>query len=298
MIAKNATLIITHSAPDLDAIGFVYSARKVFSFEVPVECKTPTREDLHDSNVIVGDIGLQGYEDIGHNPALNNFDHHFSRADRSATFLFNNTYHALRQDIVDYIEDVDLHGGDEKSDTTLKVATIGIRVLHDGEDLVILAEGGRLLKWLEETAHEPGKMSGTLTETAQGYLKTGQEEVRLIREELKTMRRFTTSKGRTVGYLKTRSPVFSVAKEEMFALGIDIAVVYHPVKNRYSIARKALGAERINLEGIIEALNAAEWHRGLPRDQHWGGHEDRIGSPRSGSILSADEVLNIVKATL
>lgn len=30
MISRAATLILTHPTPDLDAIGFVYSARKVW----------------------------------------------------------------------------------------------------------------------------------------------------------------------------------------------------------------------------------------------------------------------------
>jgi len=57
-MTRKAALIITHSNPDLDAIGFVYSARKVFGSKVPVECRVPTRQELEDPTVIVGDIGL------------------------------------------------------------------------------------------------------------------------------------------------------------------------------------------------------------------------------------------------
>ena len=107
---RAATLILTHATPDLDAIGFIYSARKVFGAETSVTCRPPTRAELEDPAVIVADIGLPGCEEIGHSPALNNFDHHYSHADRSATFLFNQKYGALREDIVAYIDAVDIAG--------------------------------------------------------------------------------------------------------------------------------------------------------------------------------------------
>ncbi len=90
-------------------------------------------------------------------------------------------------------------------------------------------------------------------------------------------------------------------KEEMFALGIDLAVVYSSTKDRYSIAGNVRRGQDVRLkqEGLVKALNAAEWDRGMPREREWGGHEDRIGSPRpSGSLLTPDKVLQIVKVTL
>jgi len=297
-----ARLIITHRDPDLDAVGFVYSARKVFGPEVPGECRLPMPEEMRDPTAIVGDIGLPGYEDIGHSPVLNNFDHHYSHVeDRSATWLFNREYDALRQDIVKYIDNVDIAGGNEDLETTLKVAMVGIRVQHYGADLEILVHGCRLLEWHERSGQVPGDMSGTLPGDILAFLQLGQEELRQIREELATMRRCTTNRKRTVGSLVTRSPVFSVVKDEMFALGIDIAVVYSSTKDRYSIASNTRGSKQINLkqEGLANALSTEEWNRRLPSERRWGGHEDRIGSPRpSGSLLSGDEVLRIVKAIL
>ena len=301
-MAPTAGLLITHRDPDLDAVGFVYSARKVFGLEVPVECRPPTPPEMRDPTVIVGDLGLPGYEDIGHSPALNNFDHHYSHIeDRSATWLFNQVYDALRQDIVEYIDAVDIQGGKEDSEVTLKVAMVGVRVQHYGADPEILAHGCRPLKWLEETGRAPDDISGLPQRELDGFLQLGQEELRRIREELAAMERCTTKRGRMVGYLMTRSPVFSVVKEEMFALGIDLAMVYSLTKDRYSIAGNVRGGQSVRLkqEGLVKALNAAEGSRGMPAEREWGGHEDRIGSPKpAGSFLSADEVLRIVRATL
>ncbi len=301
MATDHATLILTHPTPDLDAIGFFYSARKVFGGATPVACRTPTREELADPAIIVGDIGLPGCEEIGYSPLLNNFDHHYSHADRSASFLFNQRYGALRPDIVAYIDAVDLVGGPEEADATLKVATVGVRVRHAGDDLATLAHGGRLLHWLEDTGTPPDDLSGPLPADIEDYLRSGQAELRRIRTELAAMQRSTTSGGHTVGYLVSASPVVSIVKEELFALGLDIAIVYNPATRRYAIAANVRGASPINLKrgGLADELNAEEWRRGTPPEQRWDGHDDRIGSPRpAGSRLTGDEVLTIVRAAL
>ncbi len=299
---RAATLLLTHPTPDLDAIGFVCAARKVFGSDTPVTCRPPTRAELEDPAVIVGDIGLPGCEAIGYSPALNNFDHHYRHADRSATCLFNQKYDALRRDIVAYIDAVDITGGQEEAETTLKVATIGVRVRHNGHDGAILTAGGRVLQWLEETGQLPGDITGAVPDDLQDCLATGQAELRRIQgAELPAMQRSMTRKGRTMGYLVSASPVVSIVKEEMFALGLDIAIVHNPAARRYAIAANVRGATPINLkrEGLADALNAEEWRRGTPPEQRWDGHDDRIGSPRSaGSLLNKNEVLTIVRAAL
>jgi hypothetical protein len=95
--------------------------------------------------------------------------------------------------------------------------------------------------------------------------------------------------------------VVSIVKEELFALGLDIAIVHNPATHRYAIAANVRGAESVNLKraGLADALNAEDWRRGLPSEQRWDGHADRIGSPRpAGSLLRGDEVLAIVMVTL
>ncbi len=296
------TLLLTHPTPDLDAIGFVYAARKVWGAGTPAACRAPTEAELADPAVVVGDIGLPGCEAIGYSPALNNFDHHYSYAERSATWLFNRTYGALRDDIVAYVDAVDTTGLPEAAGAaTLKAATVGVRVRHNGDDPAILAAGGRLLQWLEETGQLPGDMT-CVPDDLQDYLTTGQAELRRIQEaELPTVQRITTRQGRAAGFLVSASPVVSIVKEEMFATGLEIAVVYSSTTNRYSIAANVRGASPINLKrgGLADALNAEERRRGAPPEQRWDGHDDRIGSPRpAGSLLDGDEVLTIVRAAL
>jgi len=96
-----APKLITHKHPDLDAIGFVYSARKRFGQEVDFELvETPSLQQLENPEVIVGDVGLKSHPELGYNPALNNFDHHYGSAERSALYLFNQVYHTLSEELV------------------------------------------------------------------------------------------------------------------------------------------------------------------------------------------------------
>jgi hypothetical protein len=170
MTATPPTLIITHHDPDLDAAGFAYSARKAFGQSVPAKCRFPTRAELEDPAVIVGDIGLAGAEEIGHSPTLNNLDHHHSQAERSATWLFNQTYHALRDDIVAYIDAVDTRGLVETTELTLNVAMAGIRVARRGECLPTLEGGSALLRWIEDSEQDPANLKVSFPDPVAGHL--------------------------------------------------------------------------------------------------------------------------------
>ena len=296
-----ATLIVTHGNPDLDAIAFIYSARKAYGSTVPIECRSPTCDELGDPTVIVGDVGLPGCEDIGYNPTLNNFHHHYSSAEQSATLLFNGTYHSLNDDIVKYVDTVDTQGLRETTEFTLKVAVVGIRVRYKGDDLRILMSGGDLLQWIEQTEQDPRNLQPPIPPAVQSILQGGQTEMREIERELEGMEPTQTASGRSVGYVATRSPVFSVVKEEMFSRRVDIAVVHDPAKRRFSIACDLQHMKEGSLKRspLIQALYNAECAQGLSRDQAWGGHRDRIGSPRpNGSLLSREEVLQQVMAHL
>jgi len=57
-------------------------------------------QQLENPEVIVGDVGLKSHPELGYNPALNNFDHHYGSAERSALYLFNQVYHTLSEELV------------------------------------------------------------------------------------------------------------------------------------------------------------------------------------------------------
>ncbi len=260
----------------------------------------PSREELEDPDVIVGDIGVPGCEAIGHRPEINNFDHHYSNATRSATFLFNEYYHAMREDLVDYIDQVDTRPCPEESESTLRVAVAGIRVCHrhaKGKDHVVLDASADLLSWIERTGCQPDALGATcLPPHMLTYLDEGREELRRIRDEVLKMGKDYTLAGRQLGYVVTSSTVFSLVKEEMFAAGPEIAVAHNPAERRYSLVFNPTQVRGINLRdgNLLPSLNAMEHEKGAPQDNLWGGHEDRIGGPRAGSFLEPDEVLSVV----
>lgn len=301
-MSRFARLIITHSNPDLDAVGFVYSARKVFGSAVPVECREPTRTELEDSAVIVGDTGLPGAEEIGYNPSLNNFDHHYSHAERSATQLFNDTYHAMRDEIVAYIDAVDTQWVTEMHPSTLKVAIAGVRVTYRGESLAVLADGCRLLQWVEESQQKPDALNGPFPDDMAGHLQAGADEMSRIEAEMAGLEQSVTASGYHLGFVTSRSPVVSLVKEQMFAQGLEIVVVHDPTRRRYAIASNQARLKGLDLRatGLSDALNVLEREHGLSAEAWgWGGHADRLGGPRpDGSRLCPDDVLAIVRAKL
>ncbi len=301
MRPAQVSLIVTHPDPDWDVVGLVYSARKALGATIPVEFRDPTPAELEAPRVLVGDVPLAGAEALGNRPDLNNFDHHGNDAEHCATWLFNRAYPVLRPDLVAYIEELDLGRGSPTSEPCFKLAMVGIRVLHAGHDPAILAAGCQLLAWIEATGQNPSRFSGALPGAVAGYVQTGLDELRRIRELMGRMRRSVTRHGRSVGSLVARAPLFSIAKEEMLALGIDLAVVHDPWKKRSSVKsnrRSSIPADFRDV-GLAAALNAAEHMRGLPENQLWRGHEDRIASPKGGgSTLALEDVLAIVEELL
>lgn len=293
----SVALIITHENPDLDALGFVYSARKKFGFHVPVECRRPSRGELENPEVVVGDVGLPDCLELNYNPSLNNFDHHFGCAKNSATFLFNQEYNVLRRDIVSYIDDVDLGRRREEAEVNLNVAIAGVRAVHYGNDAEIVGEGCWVLKYIEDECIRPDRLPEDLPEKLRAYVQAGLEELERIREELARMVQFRTGRGRSAGYVQTSSKIFSLVGDILLAgnPALDIVIVHNPSQKRYSIRSNTSKSNWVNLleEGVIESLNEAE------RQGRWGGREDRVGSPRpDGSSLSCREVLEILKGKL
>lgn len=299
-----ALLIVTHENPDLDAIGFVYSAKKKFDSNIQVECRRPSRMELKDPKVIVGDVGLPDCAELGYNPALNNFDHHFGCAKNSATFLFNQKYHVLREDIVSYIDDVDLGRRRDETKVNINVVMAGIRISYENDDVRIVNEGCDFLKYIEEENLKPNDLPENLPEKFQPYVQIGLNELRRIEGELIGMISFKTDTGRLIGYVQTSSKTFSLVGDIVLTNNpkLEVILIHNPGKKRYSIRSNTFKSEWVNLTNrvkLIELLNEAEWSKGLPHEQKWGGREDRIGSPKpSGSLLSPEEIVNILKRSL
>jgi hypothetical protein len=288
--------IITHKNPDLDAIGFVYSARKKFGYDTTFELvEAPTLHHLENPGVIVGDVGLKSHPELGYKPALNNFDHHYSTAERSATYLFNHTYPVLYKELVNYIDEIDTAKTTKRARNSLKVVIAGIRVKHKSDDKGIIEEGCKVLDWLENTAADLYSLTSVPADI-ENYLRIGLQEMARIEKEVGGCVIYTSKKNRKIGYLISTCPVKSIVKEEMYANGIDIAVLHYPSKRTFAIG--CCLQKEIDLKTeIATELNRLEQEKG--QSEEWGGHPDRIGSPReTGSLLTKTEIIDVIQRSL
>jgi hypothetical protein len=291
--------IITHKNPDLDAVGFVYSARKKLEHEFSFELvEVPSLQQLKDPEVIVGDVGLRSHPELGYNPSLNNFDHHYGSAENSATYLFNQVHHSMSEKLVDYIDEVDTAKSRVGERNSLKVVIAGIRVIHKGRDNEIIEEGCEVLDWIENTDAEPHSLT-YLPSHIEKYLHRGLQEMERIEKEVEGCEVYTSEKNRKIGYLISTCPVKSLVKEEMFAKGIDIAVVHYPSKRSFAIGCCLQTAKDVNLEDeIASELNRLEQGKGQSKET-WAGHPDRIGSPKEiGSLLTKAEIIDVIISCL
>ena len=292
--------IITHKNPDLDAIGFVYSARKKFGRDIGFELvNAPSLQQLKMPEIIVGDVGVDSHPELGYKPSLSNFDHHYGAAERSATYLFNRCHSVLSKRLVDYIDEVDTgeSGGSERK--SLKVVVAGVRVMCNGEDNKIIEEGCKLFDWMEDTDADPYHLT-SLPSHLMGYLERGLQEIERIEREIEASEICISKKNRRIGYLISTCPIKSLVKEEMFARGIDIAIIHYPSKQTFSIGCNLQTTNDVDLEKeVASELNCLEKKKGMPKEYTWGGHPDRIGSSRErGSLLTKDKVVEVIQQNL
>ncbi|MBO3842948.1 MAG: hypothetical protein FGF48_11140, partial [Candidatus Brockarchaeota archaeon] len=176
------------------------------------------------------------YPELGYNPDLNNFDHHYGCAGNSATFLFNQKYNVLPKDIVSYIDAADLGKKRNEEKMNLNVAIMGIRIMCDSDSKVV-DEGCKVLEYLEKTYHKPSSLPERLPDWLQIYTQVGMNEVQKVEKELGGIRLFVTGKGRQAGYMESSSKNFSRVGEMLFTTHpeLEVAVVHNPAKKRFSI---------------------------------------------------------------
>ena len=256
-------------------------------------------EQLKNPEIIVGDVGLKSRPELGHNPPLNNFDHHYRAAEGSATYLFNQAYHTLSEKLVHYIDEIDTSKSHKAKRNSLKIIIAGIRVIHQGHDEKIIEEGCKVLDWIENTDADPRHLTSP-SSYIESYLQKGLQQIERIEKEIEGCEVYASEKNRTIGYLVSSCPVKSLVKEEMFTKGINIAVVHYPSKQVFAIGCCLQTAKDIDLEKeIASELNRLEQRKGLPKEYTWGGHPDRIGSPRKiGSSLTKDEIIEVIQQNL
>lgn len=123
----------------------------------------------------------------------------------------------------------------------------------------------------------------------QQYIFAKQENDRKIAEALKSACWETTRSGKTLGCLET--PLIK-APSALYDKGAEIVVALNPEFGQPPIRKFTIAGNGIRVDAALSMLNALE--------PGWGGPATRtlIGSPRRGSKLSMETVVQIVKETL
>lgn len=155
--------------------------------------------------------------------------------------------------------------------------------LHRGVEILNSLIGGELVhsKWVRQDPF------GTI-EGFSEYAAAKSENNRLVREAVTSASWTITNKERKLGYLETD---FFGAPGSLYGVGAEVVVVFAPNFGEPPVRKFTIAGNDVRVDSALAELNAIE--------PGWGGPATGtiIGSPRSGSSLTLDSVVEIVKRT-
>lgn len=148
-----------------------------------------------------------------------------------------------------------------------------------------LHKGVQILKDLVQRGQDPyGTIKGFDL-----YAEAKAENNRQVTKAVESARWTNTKAGRKVGYLETD---FFGAPGVLFGAGAEIAVAFSPRFGNPPVPKFTIAGNGVRVDEVLSALNALE--------QGWGGPATGtiLGSPRSGSSLTLEQVVEIVRKNL
>lgn len=101
-----------------------------------------------------------------------------------------------------------------------------------------------------------------------------------------------SASGRKVGYLThehNQVPVFG-GIGTLYRKGCDVAIIFDPAFGTTAVRKFTIAGNGIAVSGILPVI--------IELEEGWGGREAIIGSPRYGSNLPEQSVLEIALACL
>ncbi len=252
-----------------------------------------TPNDLADPSVLCIECGGSGQTD------LNNFDHHDTSTDlppasRQAVAITGGDLSL--QWLVAYVGLNDTVGPEalkrisglkEGAFPTLSGVFSGMRLLtEDPKDQLI--KGMDIFRLVLERRIDPFGMMPELAEW-QGYIEAKRRNDEGLKRAEGEALLFTTEGGLPAGYLQVDSVgAFGI----LYRSGCRVGIVHNPRFGRPPVKKYTIGGDGIKVDSLPLFLNA--------RDPGWGGpaHGTIIGSPRGGSYLRPEEVIELVKKHL
>lgn len=240
--------------------------------------------DLVDPTVVCIEVGGSGQVD------RNNFDHHDCAGPLEPAceqaFAAKGGDDDLER-LVKYVSTIDSTGGTsefEKTQPPYLSSVFSGMLLSNPEPTQQLWNGIKIFATVLNKKIDPFGTMPPLEEW-QEYIKAYESNARLGNSVRAMVKSFTTTGGLRGGFVETD---YIGAPGLIYSLGYDAAVVCHPRYGLPPVRKFTIAGKDINLEHLKSALNALE--RG------WGGSSSGtiLGSPRNGSKLSLQEVVNVV----
>ena len=145
--------------------------------------------------------------------------------------------------------------------------------------------GVELLDEIVQTGQDPfGTIRGF-----DSYAEAKAENNRQVAEAGRKAEWSVTRSGRKLGYLETD---FYGAPGVLYGLGAEVVVAYAPRFGNPPVPKFTVAGNDVRVDSALQRLNELE--------PGWGGPATRtiIGSPREGSRLSLEDVVEVVKAAL
>lgn len=237
---------------------------------------------LNDPEVICIEVGGSG---TAH---LNNFDHHnfegeIGTACEQAYHKMGTEEKSLKK-LVDYVSAVDMNPKSlsPKDFPTLSDVFSGM-LLTNKDPKEELFTGMEVFKEVLDKKIDPFDTMPPLPEWV-GYIEAKKKNDEEVKEAVKKASFVTSKNGLKIGYVE--ATVFGVIGE-LYDSGCDVVVAYHPEYGTPPVRKFTVAGKEVPVEHLATYLNELE--------HGWGGRRTIIGSPRKGSNLSLEEVVEIVK---
>lgn len=301
---------------DLDTCGAALLLGVSREDEVVAVRGNASPEDLANAEVICIEVGGSGQ--VGQK----NFDHHAVRgpvSSASLQVLLETSLPSLSKDldysgrcgdetflpgihykgkwlgqvskVVNYIHILDTQGPE-----ALRQRTGGVEfptlsdvfagmLLTERNPVEQLHKGIEILRSVAETEGQCQDPFGTIR-GFDAYAEAKTENNRQIAKALEQAQFATTQAGRKLGYLVTD---FFGAPGALYGVGAEIVVAYSPQFGDPPVPKFTIAGNGIKVDAALPALNALE--------EGWGGPATGtiLGSPRSGSSLTLEQVIEMVK---
>ncbi len=287
---------------DLDTVGcgYLLEVSRKDLVEVLRE-GIATEEDLADPTVLCIEVGGAGRVN------QNNFDHHeaggpvesaslqafeakFETGCNSWGRSDNEVWRGMKA-LAEYINIVDTVGfgasplqQEDRQFPHLSNVFAGM-LLTEREPVQQFYKGIELLEEIIRSGQDPSKA----IKGFDLYVVAKMENNRKLAEAVKNAEWTQTIHGRTLAYLKTDSIGVPGA---LYAQGADVVVAYSPKYGSPPVPKFTIAAKNAKILKILSLLNDLE--------AGWGGPATGtiVGSPRTGSRLSLEQVVEIARAVL